>query len=266
MLNKFSNCDAGLAQQTGWPVTVAAFVNVACPVAGLDRCNGRNILSSPVVAPDDLDSTHLYYSFATSSGSGNENVMIFDSNDSGATFPRSVQANSATTARRYLSWLSVYGGMATVSWYDRRNATAANNDLTRYFIGGAAVRGPNLVALAESDLSGTNDNQCSTWPWPTNATTDSESCSVQPQLAGYCGAASTTSPPAGYTACDFSSTTCPAGQSCKIDRGAPKYGDYNGLAASTKAVYPVWTDGRDSAIAQTGIGETDIFTNVEIKP
>ena len=27
------------------------------------------------------------------------------------------------------------------------------------------------------------------------------------------------------------------------------------------AVYPVWTDGRDSAIDQTGIGETDIFTN-----
>ncbi len=39
-------------------------------------------------------------------------------------------------------------------------------------------------------------------------------------------------------------------------------GDYNGLAASTTAVYPVWTDGRDSAIAQTGIGETDVFTNV----
>jgi hypothetical protein len=27
---------------------------------------------------------------------------------------------------------------------------------------------------------------------------------------------------------------------------------------------PVWTDGRNSAIATTGIGETDIFTNVEI--
>lgn len=41
-------------------------------------------------------------------------------------------------------------------------------------------------------------------------------------------------------------------------------GDYNALAANDKAVYPVWTDGRNSAIAQTGIGETDIFTNVEI--
>jgi hypothetical protein len=42
-------------------------------------------------------------------------------------------------------------------------------------------------------------------------------------------------------------------------------GDYNQIAASTAVVYPVWTDGRDSAIDQTGIGETDIFTNVEIR-
>jgi hypothetical protein len=41
-------------------------------------------------------------------------------------------------------------------------------------------------------------------------------------------------------------------------------GDYNGLAASDRAVYPVWTDGRNNAIARTGIGETDIFTNVEL--
>ena len=40
-------------------------------------------------------------------------------------------------------------------------------------------------------------------------------------------------------------------------------GDYNGLAASTDAVYAVWTDGRDDAIGQTGIGETDIFTSVQ---
>ncbi len=40
-------------------------------------------------------------------------------------------------------------------------------------------------------------------------------------------------------------------------------GDYNGIAASTTVVYPVWTDGRSSAFAQTGIGETDIFTDVE---
>jgi hypothetical protein len=42
-------------------------------------------------------------------------------------------------------------------------------------------------------------------------------------------------------------------------------GDYNGIAASNQAVYPVWTDGRNNAIEQTGIGETDIFTNVELR-
>ena len=38
-------------------------------------------------------------------------------------------------------------------------------------------------------------------------------------------------------------------------------GDYNGLAASDQQVYPVWTDGRDNARGDTGIGETDIFTD-----
>ncbi len=38
-------------------------------------------------------------------------------------------------------------------------------------------------------------------------------------------------------------------------------GDYNALAASDQQVYPVWTDGRDNARGETGIGETDIFTD-----
>jgi hypothetical protein len=41
-------------------------------------------------------------------------------------------------------------------------------------------------------------------------------------------------------------------------------GDYNGLAMNTEVIYPVWTDGRNNAIEETGIGETDVFTDVEI--
>ena len=41
-------------------------------------------------------------------------------------------------------------------------------------------------------------------------------------------------------------------------------GDYSGIAANDQVIYPVWTDGRNSEIANTGIGETDIFTDVEI--
>jgi len=45
--------------------------------------------------------------------------------------------------------------------------------------------------------------------------------------------------------------------------GGAFVGDYNGVAASSSHVYPVWTDGRNNAIARTGIGETDIFSDVE---
>jgi hypothetical protein len=43
-------------------------------------------------------------------------------------------------------------------------------------------------------------------------------------------------------------------------------GDYSGLAANNQVVYPAWTDGRNNAITDTGIGETDVFTDVEIRP
>lgn len=39
-------------------------------------------------------------------------------------------------------------------------------------------------------------------------------------------------------------------------------GDYNGIAASTDAIYPVWTDGRNTPGPPDG--DTDIFTNVEL--
>lgn len=41
-------------------------------------------------------------------------------------------------------------------------------------------------------------------------------------------------------------------------------GDYSGLAANNKVIYPSWTDGRHSALGNTGVGETDVFTDVEI--
>jgi hypothetical protein len=48
-------------------------------------------------------------------------------------------------------------------------------------------------------------------------------------------------------------------------RSASFIGDYSGLTVSSAAVYAVWTDGRHSSIDQTGIGETDIFTNYELR-
>jgi len=39
-------------------------------------------------------------------------------------------------------------------------------------------------------------------------------------------------------------------------------GDYQGAVAGAHVFYPVWVDGRNTAIANTGIGDTNIFTNV----
>lgn len=258
MLHKYSTCDAGLTPQAGWPVTVSAFTDVVCPVPGLDRCNGRNILSSPKVAVDDLDPNHVYYAFATSTGAGNEDVMVFDSTNGGASFPRSVRVNSAVAARRFMPWISAYGGIAMVSWYDRRTATAANNDRTRFYIGGAAVRGPNLVALVERDLSGTDDAECSTWPCATDAVTDSESCSGQPQLAGRCSGSG--------APCDFSTPACPAGQTCAIDRGCPKYGDYNGNAAGAGRFYTAWASAMPPASVGGAAGNIRVYASADAIP
>jgi hypothetical protein len=42
-------------------------------------------------------------------------------------------------------------------------------------------------------------------------------------------------------------------------------GDYSGIAATRKVVYPVWTDGRNTPHGQGScLGDTDIFTNVEL--
>src|SRR5439155_11582049 len=92
-------------------------------------------------------------------------------------------------------------------------------------------------------------------PAATDNTNDSESCSVQPQLGGACciaaeiGRDGRCNPPvmtaSGLERCDFTTTVCPISpgglaQTCAAQRGAPKYGDYNGSACSGGRFYMVW--------------------------
>jgi hypothetical protein len=266
MLHKFSACDSGFTPQAGFPVTVAAFTSVPCPMPGLDRCNDGNILSSPTVAVDDLDANHVFVAWANSSGSGNENVMVADSTDGGATFPRSVQVNSALTARRFMPWLSTYGGVAYVNWYDRRNATATNNDLTRYFGGSAAVKGGSLVAGLEADISQVNDPHCSNWPCGPRSSSDSESCSIQPELAGVCGH-SPAQAGDSHARCDFSAGGCPGTESCLTSGGCPKYGDYNGGAAISGRRYAAWSSFTAPAgVTGAAAARRDTRANAKFEP
>src|SRR3989304_2727036 len=95
-----------------------------------------------------------------------------------------------------MPWICTTGGDAFVTWYDRRAATPcpvppcfANNDTTDYFAGSAGLDGVgNLVAKGEFKVSDVADPWCASgWPCQTRqAPGASESCSVQPQLAGQC--------------------------------------------------------------------------------
>jgi hypothetical protein len=207
MLNKFSSCASGLTQQVGFPAPVATFTNVTCPVAGLDRCNDGNVLSSPSVAVDSTNANHVYVAYSTNTAVGNENIVVKDSVDGGATWPRAQTVNSSATARRYMPWVSVLGGTAFVSWYDRRAASTSNPDRTDYFLGSVFATPAGLQAGGEENLSVNPDPECAT---------------------GFpCGARSSND----FTAC---STTGSIGSGC------PKYGDYNGNGSAGGRVYTAW--------------------------
>jgi hypothetical protein len=174
MLRKFSSCDSGLTP--GTPVTVGGYVGPqACgnspgpaPLPGLDRCNDGNIINSPTVGVDPTDPNHIYVAWATSTSSSNEDILLAESRDGGATFPRSVTVNRNVVARRFMPWACSVAGIAFVSWYDRRAATTANNDLTDYFLGNVSLVNGNLQPGPEVDLSTNPDPQCASgWPCST---------------------------------------------------------------------------------------------------
>jgi hypothetical protein len=262
MLTKFSSCDAGLATQLGFPVTVGSVKDVICPMPGLDRCNDGNLLSSHVVAVDDTDANHLYVAYATSTADGNEDVIIRDSTDGGLTWPAGhvVRLNAAVTARRFMPWVCSADGTAYVSWYDRR-ANAVDNSTTEFY-GASASRdgGGNLVAGSEFLISDIADSQCgSGWPCAPRSTKDSDLCTVQPQLAGVCCDATKTGCPGSGQRCDFSAGGCPAGETCNSGGGCPKYGDYNANACAAGRFYAAWASATSPPTITPASSSIDVF-------
>lgn len=215
MLNKYSSCSSGLIQQTGFPVTVSSVSDVVCPVPGLDRCNDGNTLSSQMVAVDETDGKHVFAAFAENTSASNEDIWLLESPDGGSSWGAPKVVNASVPARRYMPWVCTSGSGVWVSWYDRRAATAANNDLTDYYVG---TPGP-FTFPKETNLSQNADPQCASgWPCGARSTNDYNSCSVQPQGGS------------------------PGG-------GCPKYGDYNGNACAFGSGYMAWA----SATAPPGV-------------
>jgi hypothetical protein len=247
-IDKFDACTTSGVQMTrapgGFPFTVSGFTDFAgCEVmngfGGLDRCNDGNILSSPTVTVDDTNANHVYAAWANNTAANNENTLVADSTDGGVNWRAPVTINTNVTTRRFMPWACASGGSAFVTWYDRRAATNANNDLTDYFAASAGLSGGNLVPNNdEFQISTTSDPQCNLWPASPRSTWDSENCSVQPQNAGRCSVSTN-------IRCDFSGdgTQCPMGETCQTGGGSPKYGDYNGNACVLGRFYTVFASG-----------------------
>jgi len=267
-IDKFNACTTSAAQMTRagtagqFPTTVSGFTNVAgCEVAngfgGLNRCNDGNILSGPTVTVDDTNANHVYVSWANNTAANNENILVADSTNGGVNWRAPVTIQTNVNARRYHPWTCATGGNAFVTWYDRRNATAANNDLTDYFAASAGLNAGNLVANNdEFKISTASDPQCNLWPGPPRSQFDSENCSVQPQLAGLCKLPVIPNPDTSTnTRCDFTgpdATICPLNNGvqevCQTGNSNPKYGDYVGNACILGRLYTVFGSGAGATV------------------
>ncbi|HYE16360.1 MAG TPA: hypothetical protein VD968_18120, partial [Pyrinomonadaceae bacterium] len=272
MLNKYSSCATGLAPQPGFPVVVTARSPVNCPFAGHDRCDQNP--SSQTIAVDDTNPNHVYFSYSENTGNpNNENIMVRDSLDGGLTWPaaRVAQVSSGVNGKRIMPWVCTTGGEAFVTWYDRRAATpcatppcAANNDLTDYYAGRVRLDlGGNLVVGNEIKLTEVSDPWCASgWPCGTRGTNSSESCSVQPQLAGFCctGLDANGNCVGSGNRCDFNPDTCTGGETCQnIGGGCPKYGDYNGNACAAGRLFAAWASATSPPSVTPASTSIDIF-------
>ncbi len=159
-LNKFTSCASGLNQVPGFPVTVAPLTGVDCPVSGLERCKSF-AMSSPQPAVLTSFPNHIFIGYAERSSGTNDNIIVRHSSDGGLTWPDRFVANTTTqAAHRFMPWVCAGGNSAKVSWYDRRNSTAADDTLTDYFFNTVSISGPGtempVTTTPDSQKSGMN--------------------------------------------------------------------------------------------------------------
>jgi hypothetical protein len=262
-LTKYSSCSAGLVRQDDFPVIVAD-VNFdgLCPLAGLDRCNNRNTISSPMIAPDDLDSRHVYIAYADHTAANNDDVIVAESNDGGLTWPRRINVNTPTPARRFMPWVCTASSVAMVSWYDRRAAAIGRSDLTDYFAGSIDSRRGVLTRGPEVNLSMNSDPQCrSGFPCGVDNASLQTTCPLPTSFAGQC-VSTPPSPLDSKVLCDLTpgrGVCLRAGETCQnMGIGCPKYGDYNGNACASGRAFFAWA----SATRPLGVAAAPAGINI----
>jgi len=299
-IDKFNSCPA--LNTTTAPPTVPAMTRATvtttvtpfttfggCQQAngfgGLDRCNNGNILSSPTIAVDDTKPNHVYVAWAQSNMTGtSENIEVIDSLQGGTDWPNTgrppVTVNSAVTGKRFMPWVCATGGKAFVTWYDRRAATAANNDLTDYRAASAGLDATNTLVPSNDDfqISTASDPECAQWPFTPRSRYDVLNCKpVVPgigagTLVGTCKLNPVPNPDTSSNrACNYSQpdpTACPITPAitqqevCQsIGGGGPKYGDYAGNACGLGRLQTVFASG----VTPSG-RTTNLFNSFVVTP
>lgn len=277
-LDSFGQCQNGLTQNLNHVAIATGINQVTCPVAGLDRCNDGNILSSHTVAVDDTNANHLYAAYAVNtvapaanaSFPGNENILVRESTNGGANWSAPVQINQGTGGtggRRFQPWVCVTQGTAFVSWYDRRASTSTSNDLTDYYSSSAFDSGSVLTPGTDFRINGAADPQCASgWPCQSRSQYDSRSCSTQPQNGGICRHSPNNNTDS-KTPCNFASPVCPATETCQGGSGCPKYADYTGNACLLGRLYNVWPSATNQPGATpTGGSIASFFAETAVAP
>jgi hypothetical protein len=273
-VQKLTACNNSGATPTiaavGNPVKIASGVGETAVVTGLDR---RPATGQYQVAADDSDATGnrvfiVFVDEKSATGAlGNADLRFAESTDGGKSFKASAQTlNRSATGHRYHPWMCSTKGIVYVTWYDRRDATVASNDLTAYFyssLGDPKNTGSAVVGQEVNASGGTmfDDPQClsgflfsSLFAIPGSGAPRSAQeeslCSDLPALptivnSGTCQsvcAMGVAGPCGSKNPCDFRSTptTCPMGESCTTGVGAVKYGDYNGAACAGGDLFMAW--------------------------
>ena len=237
-VQRFSACAAGLEpafQSFGGssPRKASDFDGDFCTgdhvISGLDRCNEGNIIASPTIAVDRADTRRVFVTWAErTAGVDAEIVTVADRSGGDDGFPLRTRVDTDSgSAARFLPDSCAVNGQVFVGWYDRRNSRAglSTNDTTDYYVGAVGIRDLTLVHVPAVRVSPVSDAQCLSWPEPSRQEETAEACTVSHQLAGTLGG----------VACDFSETP-----GCQTRKGAPKYGDYNGIACDATGASLTW--------------------------
>jgi hypothetical protein len=267
-VQKWSSCASGF-NPVGKQIQVVKTVTEVTDMPGLDRPPGGNY--SPAFDDSDGSAQRIFLVYANEASAGNDDVHVAESTDGGATWARDSIINTVGTGRRYFPWICSTVGKKFVTWYDRRNSTAASPDLTAYYWSTVSDNGtPTSVGIGtETNVSGVDDPQCSPGFFASangvRGVIEEAGCKNLPAgliQGGQCQTATCAvgkTPPCGtLNACDFrSATPCPtppgsAPETCTLIPGAgvPKYGDYNGSGCALGTLFTAWA----SATPPKGVG------------